>query len=74
MQKILNLPRFIAIPLLIIIVVVFALLFSVLFAILLIPMAIVGYRFWRTMNLSKQANDTDVIEAEYTVLDKNTDK
>ncbi len=74
MRKIFNLPRFIAIPLAVIFLAVSSVLLSFLFAILLIPMAIAGYRFWRTTNLSKATNDADVIEAEFTVLDKNTDK
>jgi len=47
MQKILNLPKFIAIPLALIIIAVSAVLFSFLFAILLIPMSIASYRFWK---------------------------
>ena len=74
MQKILNLPKFIAIPLALIIIAVSAVLFSFLFAILLIPMSIAGYRFWKKMNLAQTNNDANVIEAEYTVLDKNSDK
>jgi len=74
MQKIVNLPRFIAIPLILIIVIVSALLFSVIFAILLIPMAIVGYKYWKKMQNAGSPNDADVIEAEYVVLDKNDDK
>lgn len=74
MQKIVNLPRFIAIPLILIIVIVSALLFSVIFAILLIPMAIVGYKYWKKMQNAGSPNDADVIEAEYVVLDKNDEK
>ncbi|MCX7084666.1 MAG: hypothetical protein NTY69_03915 [Methylococcales bacterium] len=74
MQKIFTLPRIIAIPLLLIIVIVSALLFSFIFAILLIPMAIVGYKYWKKMQNAGSPNDADVIEAEYVVLDKNDEK
>ncbi len=74
MQTFIKLPRIIAIPLLLIIVIVSALLFSVIFAILLIPMAIVGYKYWKKMQNAGSPNDADVIEAEYVVLDKNDDK
>lgn len=49
-----NLPRIIAIPLVLIIIAGSIILFSVFFAILLIPMAIMGYKFWRSIKLAQK--------------------
>ena len=68
-----NLPSFIAIPLVLVIIAGSIILFSVFFAILLIPMAIIGYKFWRAIKLAQKANDANVIEAEYTVIEKRID-
>jgi hypothetical protein len=68
-----NLPRFIAIPILLVIVVSSVVLFSVAFAILLIPMAIMGFKFWRMIRLAQKQQNVDVIEAQYTVIEKRDD-
>ena len=68
-----NLPKFIAIPLLLVIVVSSVVLFSVAFAILLIPMAIMGFKFWRMIRLAQKQQNGDVIEAQYTVIEKRDD-
>jgi hypothetical protein len=68
-----NLPKFIAIPLLLVIVVSSVVLFSVAFAILLIPMAIMGFKFWRMIRLAQKQQNVDVIEAQYTVIEKRDD-
>ena len=68
-----NLPRFIAIPFLLVIVVASVVMFSVAFAILLIPMAIMGFKFWRVIRLAQKQQNVDVIEAQYTVIEKRDD-
>jgi hypothetical protein len=68
-----NLPRFIAIPLILVIVVVSVVMFSVAFAILLIPMAIMGFKFWRMIRLAQKQKNGDVIDAQYTVIEKRDD-
>ena len=68
-----NLPKFIAIPILLMIVVTSVVLFSVAFAILLIPMAIVGFKFWRMIRLAQKQQNVDVIETQYTVIVKRDD-
>jgi hypothetical protein len=73
MQASFTLPRLIAIPLLLVIIGVSAILFSILFAVLLIPVAIVGFRFWRALRRAEKENNANIIEAEYVVLEKNDD-
>ena len=73
MRILLNLPRIIAIPILLLIVVLSVLVFSAFFALLLIPLTIVGFRFWRALKLAKKNQHGDAIDAQLTVLDK-TDK
>ena len=68
-----NLPRIIAIPLLLVIIAGSIILFSVFFAILLIPMAIMGYKFWRAIKLARKSDAGNIIEAEYTVIEKRVD-
>ena len=68
-----NLPKFIAIPFLLVIVVASVVMFSVAFAILLIPMAIIGFKFWRMIRLAQKQQNVDVIDAQYTVIDKRDD-
>jgi hypothetical protein len=68
-----NLPRFIGIPLILVIVVASVVMFSVAFAILLIPMAIMGFRFWKMIRLAQKQQNGDVIEAQYTVIEKRDD-
>ena len=68
-----NLPRFIAIPLILVIVVASVIMFSVAFAILLIPMAIMGFRFWKMLRLAQKQQNGDVIDAQYTVIEKRDD-
>jgi hypothetical protein len=68
-----NLPRFIAIPLILVIVVASVVMFSVAFAILLIPMAIMGFRFWKMLRLAQKQQNGDVIDAQYTVIEKRDD-
>jgi hypothetical protein len=68
-----SLPRFIAIPLILVIVVASVVMFSVAFAILLIPMAIMGFRFWKMIRLAQKQQNGDVIEAQYTVIEKRDD-
>ena len=68
-----NLPKFIAIPFLLVIVVTSVVLFSVAFAILLIPMAIIGFKFWRMIRLAEKQQNVDVIDAQYTVIEKRDD-
>ena len=68
-----NLPKFIAIPLILVIVVSSVVLFSVAFAILLIPMAIIGFKFWRMIRLAEKQQNVDVIDAQYTVIEKRDD-
>ena len=55
------------------IVVTSVVLFSVAFAILLIPMAIVGFKFWRMIRLAQKQQNVDVIETQYTVIQKRDD-
>jgi len=73
MRILLNLPRIIAIPILLLIVALSVLLFSAFFALLLIPLTIIGFKFWRALKLTKQNQNGDAIDAQFTVLDK-TDK
>ena len=73
MRRSSNLSRFIAIPFLLVIVVTSVVLFSVAFAILLIPMAIMGFKFWRMIRLAQKQQNVDVIEAQYTVIEKRDD-
>jgi hypothetical protein len=47
--------------------------FSVAFVILLIPMAIMGFKFWRMIRLAQKQQNGDVIEAQYTVIEKRDD-
>ena len=68
-----NLPSIIAIPLILVIVVTSVVMFSVAFAILLIPMAIMGFKFWRMIRLAQKQQNVDVIEAQYTVIEKRDD-
>jgi hypothetical protein len=68
-----NLPNIIAIPLLLVIIAGSIILFSVFFAILLIPMAIMGYKFWRAIKLARKSDTGNIIEAEYTVIEKRID-
>ena len=68
-----NLPKFIAIPILLMIVVTSVVLFSVAFAILLIPMAIVGFKFWRMIRLAQKQQNVDVIETQYMVIENRVD-
>ena len=68
-----NLPKFIAIPLILVIVIASVVLFSVAFAILLIPMAIMGFKFWRMIRLAQKQQNVDVIETQYTVIQKRDD-
>ncbi len=73
MQFTSNIPRIIALPLLLVIVFACVILSSVFFAILLIPMAIAGFRFWRRIKLAPRTNNENVIDVEYTVIDKKCD-
>ena len=73
MRRSSNLPKFIAIPLILVIVVASVVLFSVAFAILLIPMAIIGFKFWRMIRLAQKQQNGDVIDAQYTVIEKRDD-
>ena len=73
MRRSSNLPKFIAIPFLLVIVVTSVILFSVAFAILLIPMAIIGFKFWRMIRLAEKQQNGDVIDAQYTVIEKRDD-
>jgi uncharacterized membrane protein YdfJ with MMPL/SSD domain len=68
-----NLPRIVAIPLLLVIIAGSIILFSLFFAILLIPMAIIGYKFWRAIKLARKSDASNIIEAEYTVIEKRAD-
>jgi hypothetical protein len=56
-----------------VIVVTSVILFSVAFAILLIPMAIIGFKFWKMIRLAQKQQNVDVIEAQYTVIEKRDD-
>jgi hypothetical protein len=56
-----------------VIVVTSVVLFSVAFAILLIPMAIMGFKFWRMIRLAQKQQNVDVIETQYTVIEKRDD-
>jgi len=73
MRRSSNLPRFIAIPFLLVIVVASVAMFSVAFAILLIPMAIIGFKFWRMIRFAQKQQNVDVIDAQYTVIEKRDD-
>ena len=73
MRRSSNLPKFIAIPLILVIVVASVVMFSVAFVILLIPMAIIGFKFWRMIRLAQKQQNGDVIEAQYTVIEKRDD-
>ena len=73
MRRSSNLPRFIAIPFLLVIVVTSVVLFSVAFAILLIPMAIMGLKFWKMIRLAEKQQNVNVIDAQYTVIEKRDD-
>ena len=68
-----NLFRFIAIPFLLVIVVTSVVMFSVAFAILLIPMAIMGFKFWKMIRLAQKQQNVNVIDAQYTVIEKRDD-
>jgi hypothetical protein len=47
--------------------------FSVAFAILLIPMAIMGFKFWKMIRLAEKQQNVNVIDAQYTVIEKRDD-
>jgi uncharacterized membrane protein len=66
-----NLPKFIVIPVALILVVIFVMVFSVFFVILLIPLAIAAFRFWRSVKVAQKASYGDVIEAQYTVIENS---
>ena len=68
-----NIPRFIGIPFLLVIVVTSVVMFSVAFAILLIPMAIMGFKFWKMIRLAQKQQNVNVIDAQYTVIDNRDD-
>ena len=68
-----NIPKFIAIPFLLVIVVTSVVLFSVAFAILLIPMAIMGLKFWKMIRLAEKQQNGYVIDAQYTVIENRDD-
>ena len=68
-----NIPKFIAIPFLLVIVVTSVVLFSVAFAILLIPMAIMGFKFWKMIRLAQKQQNVNVIDAQYTVIENRDD-
>ena len=68
-----NLPRIVAIPLLLVIIAGSIVLFSVFFAIMLIPMAIIGYKFWRAIKSAQKADARNIIEAAYAVVEKRID-
>ena len=68
-----NVPSFIAIPLLLVIITISIILFSVFFATLLIPMAIMGYKFWRAIKSAQKADAGNIIEADYTMVEKRID-
>ena len=73
MRRSSNLPRFIAIPFLLVIVVTSVVFFSVAFAILLIPMAIMGFKFWKMIRLAQKQQNVNVIDAQYTVIENRDD-
>ena len=73
MRRSSNLPKFIAIPLILVIVVTSVVMFSVAFAILLIPMAIMGFKFWKMIRLAQKQQNVNVIEAQYTVIENRDD-
>ena len=73
MRRSSNLLRFIAIPFLLVIVVTSVVMFSVAFAILLIPMAIIGFKFWKMIRLAQKQQNVNVIDAQYTVIEKRDD-
>jgi preprotein translocase subunit Sec63 len=68
-----NVPSFIAIPLLLVIITISIILFSVFFAILMIPVAIIGYKFWRAIKSAQKADARNIIEAAYAVVEKRID-
>jgi hypothetical protein len=68
-----NIPRFIGIPFLLVIVVTSVVMFSVAFAILLIPMAIMGFKFWKMIRLAQKQQNVNVIDAQYTVIENRDD-
>jgi hypothetical protein len=59
--------------LILVLVVASVVIFSVAFAILLIPMAIMGFRFWKMIRLAQKQQNGDVIDAQYTVIEKRDD-
>jgi hypothetical protein len=73
MRRSSNLPKFIAIPLILVIVVASVVMFSVAFAILLIPMAIMGFKFRKMIRLAEKQQNVNVIDAQYTVIEKRDD-
>jgi hypothetical protein len=36
-------------------------------------MAIIGYKFWRMIKLARKSDASNIIEAEYTVIEKRAD-
>jgi hypothetical protein len=56
-----------------VIVVTSVVLFSVAFAILLIPMAIMGLKFWKMIRLAEKQQNGYVIDAQYTVIENRDD-
>ena len=55
---------------LLVIVITSVVMFSVAFA---IPMAIMGFKFWRMIRLAQKQQNVDVIKAQYTVIEKRDD-
>jgi high-affinity K+ transport system ATPase subunit B len=56
-----------------VIVVASVVMFSVAFAILLIPMAIMGFKFRKMIRLAEKQQNVNVIDAQYTVIEKRDD-
>ncbi len=73
MRLLLNLPKIIAIPLILVILTACVILSSVFFVLLLIPVAIGGFSIWRRLKLVERARDEHVIDSEFTVIEKRQD-
>lgn len=68
-----RLTKLITVPAMIIGSLVSVVVFSAFFALLLIPVGIFAYKFWRqTKKMSETAHNSDIIDAEYTVVAENS--
>ncbi len=68
-----RLTGLLAIPAMVAGAIVGTLVFSALFAILLIPLSILGFKFWRAWRIAQRQQAEQALDAEYTVISSEHD-